>query len=100
MKKYFASILSFVIPAATGLWMLLVSWRKWPDKIIDSFEENSPDYVAVVDYRIQTYGYDTFCAEYGEKTLAWFDKNYTLCFTAGQKPFTGSGFGISFSRRK
>jgi hypothetical protein len=69
------------------------------EKILASFQENPPDYVVFVDYQIQTYGYAHFCEEYGGSSLAWFNKNYSTCFTAGPKPFTESGFGVVIARR-
>jgi hypothetical protein len=70
------------------------------DRMLEDFERDPPDYVALVQKRTLEYGLPYFGVDYGRDLRAFVDRHYRLVSRIGDVPFTpDTTFGITLHRR-
>jgi hypothetical protein len=69
------------------------------DTILKSLQEKPPDFVLLVERSTLEHGYAYFGIDYATEVLGWIRENYVVIFQAGEKPFSGQGFGIVIMKR-
>lgn len=70
------------------------------EKILESLIKARPDYIILMDRDTSEYGYHYFGKDYGVKVYEWIKNNYSPISSIGNQPFSGSGFGITITKRK
>ncbi|MGM0486293.1 MAG: glycosyltransferase family 39 protein [Planctomycetota bacterium] len=68
--------------------------------ILNSYRENSPDYVLLIHRDTSEYGVPRFGADYAEDLWAWLFQAYVPVHAVGEKPFTSDEFGMLLLQRK
>jgi hypothetical protein len=69
------------------------------DTILESLRERPPDFVLLVERSTPEHGYTYFGVDYATEVLGWIEDNYVEISQAGERPFSGEGFGIVIMRR-
>jgi 4-amino-4-deoxy-L-arabinose transferase-like glycosyltransferase len=69
------------------------------EDILESLQEEPPDFVLLVERSTSEYGYRYFGIDYATEVLDWIKKNYVEISQIGRKPFSGEGFGIILMKR-
>jgi hypothetical protein len=68
--------------------------------ILNAFERQPPDYVALVHKSTREYGFPFFGRDYGVSLRAFVDRHYRLVSRIGEEPLSpDSDFGITLHRR-
>ncbi|MBW1742173.1 MAG: hypothetical protein JRJ47_01925 [Deltaproteobacteria bacterium] len=69
------------------------------DTILESLQERPPDFVLLVERSTPEHGYTYFGVDYATEVLQWIKKDYVEISRAGERPFSGEGFGIVIMKR-
>ena len=64
------------------------------DRIVESFQNHPPDYIALVHKDTSEYGFRFFGRDYGQTLWAWIHKNYHPITVIGDPPLRDEKFGI------
>jgi hypothetical protein len=64
------------------------------DKMLASFKEHPPDYIALVHKDTSEYGFPFFGKDYGQRLFEWIKNNYNLIIQIGAPPLQDKHFGI------
>ena len=69
------------------------------DTILESLQQNPPDFLLLVERSTMEYGYRYFGGDYAAEVLDWIRLNYVEISQIGKKPFSGEGFGVVLMKR-
>ena len=66
------------------------------------FEQNAPDYIAVVEWQTYEFGTGYFGSQpgYGAELMDWIQKNYQPVALFGSEPLRNGLFGVKILKRK
>lgn len=67
--------------------------------ILESLQEEPPDFILLVERSTSEYGYRYFGIDYAAEVLDWIKENYVEISQMGRRPFSGEGFGIVLMKR-
>ncbi len=70
------------------------------DKMLTSFQEHRPDYIALVHKDTVEYGFEFFGRDYGQHLYKWIMNNYKPVYQIGDLPLQDEYFGILLMRAK
>jgi hypothetical protein len=87
-------------PIITGLYNPGALLLTGESPVLNSLQENSPDYIVLVDQEFAHFGARFFGKDYFQATFKWIVQNYTVAQQIGARPFSHQGFGIQILKRK
>jgi hypothetical protein len=87
-------------PIITGLYNPGALLLTGESPVLDSLQENSPDYIVLVDQEFAHLGARFFGKDYFQATFKWIVQNYSVAQQIGARPFSHQGFGIQILKRK
>ena len=87
-------------PIITGLYNPGALLLTGESLVLNSLQENSPDYIVLVDQEFAHFGARFFGKDYFQATFKWIVQNYTVAQQIGSRPFSNQGFGIQILKRK
>lgn len=67
--------------------------------ILQSLQENPPDYIVLVDQDFAHLGSRYFGRDYARATFQWILQNYEVAQQFGERPFSNQGFGIQIRKK-
>ena len=76
----------------------LIMFRE--DKMLASFQEHRPDYIALVHKNATEYGFDFFGRDYGRELFGWVTNNYKPVYQIGALALQDKCFGILLMQAK